>query len=155
MWSVVDFGKWAGKGKTLPQILVADPDWFFWAVEQNTFQKRGRLAQEAEMLSRRALTIKIPRDQAPRDCVRYWFTPDGKFAQIELIESSQAAHQGSSHEERRPHLNLSAPRYSKQYDKAGGALIIRGFKHYWFGDKSLTKARVEKFFSDPTNFLNP
>jgi len=28
-WSTLPFGK--HKGKTLPQIVFADPDWFFWA----------------------------------------------------------------------------------------------------------------------------
>jgi hypothetical protein len=32
MWGEVNFGKWRDKGKTLPQVLVADPDWFFWVL---------------------------------------------------------------------------------------------------------------------------
>ena len=40
-WSTVPFGKY--KGKTLPEIIVCDLDWFFWAVP-NLY---GRLAHEA------------------------------------------------------------------------------------------------------------
>ena len=28
-WTVIDFGKFEGKGMTLPQIVFTDPDWFF------------------------------------------------------------------------------------------------------------------------------
>jgi hypothetical protein len=35
-WSTLNFGKHAGK--TLPQIVFADPDWFFWAIETNVFK---------------------------------------------------------------------------------------------------------------------
>lgn len=155
MWRVVDFGKWESKGKTLPQILVSDPDWFFWAVEKDIFVKKGSLASEAQTLNRRAKSIKIPANQAPKDCVQYWFMPDGQFARIDLIQSNQPAHHGSSHEERRGYLNLSAPRSVKNYDKLGGRQILKGFKYYWLDDKAFTKARVEEFFSNQDNFLSP
>ena len=44
----VDFGK--HKGKTLPQILCSDPDWFFWAMENNVFRNKGALQSEAKDL---------------------------------------------------------------------------------------------------------
>ena len=53
-WSVLPFGKY--KGKTLPEIIARDPDWFFWM--QPKFY--GRLAKEAKYLERRARAIKIP-----------------------------------------------------------------------------------------------
>jgi len=42
-WSILPFGK--HKGKTLPQIVFTDPDWFFWAMEENVF--KGPLKREA------------------------------------------------------------------------------------------------------------
>ena len=48
------FGKY--KGKTFPEIIVRDLDWFFWAVPK----LYGKLAEEAEDLARKARTIKIP-----------------------------------------------------------------------------------------------
>ena len=44
-WTELNFGKHAGK--SLPQILFADPDWFFWAVDNNVFANRPALSQEA------------------------------------------------------------------------------------------------------------
>ena len=46
MWSTLEIGKHAGR--SLPQILFSDPDYFFWAVEKKIFQ--GRLATEAAEL---------------------------------------------------------------------------------------------------------
>jgi hypothetical protein len=53
-WTEVPFGK--HEGKTLPQILVSDPDWFFWM--RPKFY--GRLGDEARDLARKATAIKIP-----------------------------------------------------------------------------------------------
>ncbi len=155
MWHEVNFGKWSDKPKTLPQILVSDPDWFFWAVETGVFASRKTLAAEAEVLNRRARAIKIPGGQAPKNCVRYWISHDGKFSDMELIEASQPAHTGSSSEIRRDSLNLYAPRAIKDYDKLGCKLLLKSFKYYWFGGKAFTKDKVEAFFSDPTNFVKP
>jgi hypothetical protein len=45
-WKTLDFGKYAGR--TLPEIIVSDADWFFWARKKDVF--KGRLANEAEEL---------------------------------------------------------------------------------------------------------
>ena len=37
MWSIIKFGK--HKGKSLPEVILHDPDWFFWAVEAHYFDK--------------------------------------------------------------------------------------------------------------------
>lgn len=153
MWSVVDFGKWSGKGLTLPQIIVKDPDWFFWAMEKNVFS--GPLASQAKKLDRRARAIKLPPEMAADHEVQYVFMPDGRFAGINVIESSRPPHVGSSSELRRPTLNLSAPRSFKAYDKLGYRLLLPTFKHHWFSGKSFTKAKVEAFFDDPANFVKP
>jgi hypothetical protein len=153
MWTVVDFGKWRGKGKTLPQIIVSDPDWFFWALEQDAF--KGGLALEAKKLGRRAKSIRLPPALAGTHCVQYVVTHDGKFGGFNVIASSQPAHVGSSGEVRRPHLNLAAPREFKGYDKLGCRLMLKSFKYYWFNNKAFTKTKVEDFFEDSANFLKP
>ena len=47
-WTKVNFG--SKKGMTLPQVMFKDPDWFFWAYENNAIK---RLAQEAEEIYRK------------------------------------------------------------------------------------------------------
>lgn len=153
MWSEVNFGKWTGKGKTLPQVLVADPDWFFWAVSEGAF--KGALAKEAATLARRARAIKLPSALAPTHCVRHWIAHDGKYSHFELIEQSQGPHYGSSTEVRRDSLNLEFPRTIAHYDKLGCRLMINGLKAYWFGGKNFTKSTVEAFFNTASNFENP
>lgn len=155
MWSEVSIGKWKDEGKTLPQILVTDPDWFFWAIEQGVFAKDKSLAAQADMLNRRARSIKVPAKHAPNDTVQYWTTPDGKFAHIDLIEATRPPHRGSSSEKRRDYLDLHAPRSIQEYDKLGCKHIIKNFRYYWFDDKPITKAKIEAFFSHATNFQKP
>jgi hypothetical protein len=49
-WVSLNFGKHAGK--ILPQIILSDADWFFWALNKGVF--KGRLANEAAKLVQRA-----------------------------------------------------------------------------------------------------
>ena len=70
MWSTLNFGKHSGK--SLPQVLFADPDWFFWAVEKGVFGDRALLKKESELLRRRARNIKIPASRHPDPVVEYF-----------------------------------------------------------------------------------
>ncbi len=153
MWREVNFGKWRDKGKTLPQVLVADPDWFFWALDEGAF--KGALATQAEKLARRARSIKLPSALAGTHCVQHWISHDGKYARFDLIESDQGLHHGSSTEVRRSTLNMEFPRGIKQYDKIGCKQLMKSFKHHWFEGKPFNKAKVEAFFDNVANFENP
>lgn len=108
MWSAVDFGKWRSKGKTLPQILVADPDWFFWALDEGVF--KGSLLNQSQKLARRARSIKLPAAVISTHCVQHWIAHDGKYARFDLIERDQGPHHGSSTEVRRLTLDMEFPR---------------------------------------------
>ena len=57
-WTKLWFSK--HKGKTLPQVMFSDPDWFFWAFENGVFGEKGRLEAEAKDVYRKAQSIKIP-----------------------------------------------------------------------------------------------
>jgi len=57
-WSPLNFGKY--EGKTLPQVLFNDPDWFFWAVDEGAFSSRPHLQREANDLVYKASHIRIP-----------------------------------------------------------------------------------------------
>jgi hypothetical protein len=54
-WSTLPFGKYAGH--TLPEIILGDPDWFFWVLPK----LYGTLAKEAQHLARKARGMKIPK----------------------------------------------------------------------------------------------
>jgi hypothetical protein len=72
-WSAVPFGKYAGK--TLPEIVVRDLDWFFLIVPK----LYGKLANEAEGLARRARAIKIPNSGRKRLEVEYRYEMGHRF----------------------------------------------------------------------------
>ena len=60
-WTTLKSGKHAGL--SLPQIILADADWFFWVCEEGFF--KGRLAVEAEDLA-----AKAQGDQDPQACAQ-------------------------------------------------------------------------------------
>lgn len=151
MFTEITFGKHAGK--TLPQILLNDPDWFFWALEQGTVFK-GSLLDEAKDLYRKSRTIKIPRPNPNDFHIEYVFQADGTFAHFDIVDANRPSHVGSSITHRSTHLDFSVVRSSRIYDKTGNKLFLSCFRYHFFGSGSayLTKDRAESFFSDPNNF---
>jgi len=150
-WSVVDLGKYKGKGKILPQVVFDDPDWFFWAYGQGVF--RGRFAAEAEYVYRRARRIRVPPDEdGERLEVEYTVTPkDGTFAVMECVPPSQRLHARST---RRPWIDLRFPSAVCPYDKTGGRLLVRAAKSILFSSAAvrMTAALAAAFFGDDNNF---
>src|SRR5947209_7906271 len=114
-WTDLNFGKHAGK--SLPQVLFADPDWFFWAVDNGVFAKRPALAREAAILNTRARNIKIPRPDAGIMIVEYVVhPPTGKFSHFSLVPREREPHDGSSPTFRSHVIDMSVPRKIAQYD---------------------------------------
>lgn len=152
MWSSIQIGKY--KGKTVPQIALSDPDYFFWSLEQDDFF-RGRLAGEAKDVGRKIRRIKIPKADSNNWLIEYCWMPDGKFAHFDIVELSRPPHVGSSITRREKYLDFAVVRETKHYDKLGYRLFLDNFKHYFFGKSStrMTKAICEKFFDTPSNFI--
>jgi hypothetical protein len=153
-WSTLTFGK--HQGKTLPQVLFSDPDWFFWAVEEGVFEKRaGSIKAEAQDLDRKARAIKIPENDAGKLIVEYLVhVPTKKFSHFEIVASDRPLHEGASPAFRSELIDMSVPRRIAAYDKLGCKNLLKSLKHVVFGNKSarVTKARAEKFFDDSSNF---
>ncbi len=153
-WSTVYFGK--HKGKTLPQIVMSDPDYFFWAVENGVFQNKGPLAREAEEVARKATTIRIPVAEGEECLAEYIIhPPTGKFSHMEIVPADQPDHEGSSPTFRSHVINLSVPRMIAKYDKLGCRSLLSSVKSILFGNESarMTQRRCEAFFDNPDNFL--
>ena len=152
LWSSINFGKFYRLGKTLPEIVCSDPDWFFHMYEQAGFM--GRLAREAEQIAERACQIRIP-GKSPNDFkLQYYMSPDtGKFWYIGIVREDEPGPIEQPFE-RCDFLDLSYPRRCHRYDKRGGKRIIRELKILVFGNEHmrLTKAVCERFFNDPRNF---
>ena len=153
-WSKLTFGKHAGK--TLPQIVFVDCDWFFWAYEEGVFEGDGFLQDEAERICRRAVRIRIPRRGAQKVLAEYGIDPAlGTFANVEIVLDDRPTHQGSTPTIRLPYFDLSVPRRLARYDKSGCKALVRALKVYVFGDGDyqLTRKRCEEFFENDANFV--
>ncbi len=152
MRAVLTFGK--HKGRSLPEVLLHDPDWFFWAVEKGVFITRPRLATEAAELEFKARNIKIPKPEPDNWRVEYLQDLRGKFADFRIIEKARPDGSSSGILFREDCFDLSVPRQLKRYDKLGGRMLLRKFKCLVFGDENvrLTKKRCEEFFDDQKNF---
>jgi hypothetical protein len=144
----------AGKhaGRSLPQILFLDPDYFFWAFEKKVFQ--GRLATEAAELMWKAQHIKIPKPDPEKWCVEYFFAPDGKFSRYEIVDRERGGHVGSSITIRTKDIDMSVIRAARRYDKKGYKRFIDRLKNDFFGGPAtkITVARCEGFFENRDNF---
>ena len=144
-WSVVPFGKYAGC--SLPEIIVRDLDWFFWAVPK----LYGRLGDEAQVLARKVQTIKIPKSRPGRWQVEYRYDCDRRFCGFSFVRAGDYCARWVT---RLPHLDLTWPLRQKRYDKRAGRIMIADFRGHYFGvHKRLTKQRSDEFFSDDANFL--
>jgi hypothetical protein len=149
VWTVVSFGK--HKGKTLPQIVLVDPDWFFWAVEEQVFNRSAQLTSEAKEISRKARRIKV----VAKTRVEYAIHPHArKLADVSVVPASTPRHEGSSVTHVADFLDLSTARQVAPYDKLGGHIIVRALKFHVFGDENarLTRKRCEGFFDNDSNF---
>lgn len=152
-WSIVNFGK--HKGKSLPQILCSDPDWFFWAIEEDVFSNNGIIQSQAKELDTKARNIKIPgNDNATFQVEYYIHPPTKKFSHFEIVPTERELHQGGSRAFRRNVIDMSVPRKIAQYDKTGCKSLLESMKGAIFGSSSarLTKDLCEKFFSNNSNF---
>lgn len=153
-WSELTFGKHAGK--SLPQIVLSDPDWFFWAIDKGVLSKRGgQLAREAEEVERKACAVRIPRRESQRIVAEYVIHPGvNKFGGLNLVPEDQPRHEGASPTFRKPIIDLSVVRSIAEYDKMGGKLLLSAFKFHIFGNEGarMTRKRAEAFFDDDSNF---
>src|SRR3954465_784050 len=90
---------WSGSyaGKTLPEVLFTDPDWFFDALENGKFQQfQEELVEEAGVLARKARNIRIRKQSHDKWIVQYFFYPESGFTRFDIIRADRKPHVGSS-----------------------------------------------------------
>ncbi len=149
-WTTIKFGE--HKGKTLPELLMSDPDYFFWIVEEEVFYEGCRLDKEAKELDRKARAIKIPQAYGEEMEAEYRFHK-GSFVSLKIVPKSTFEY-GSSETIRREVIDMSIPRLYKNYDKPGNQLYLKTIKRLLFGNGvRVTKRMCEEFFADDGNFL--
>lgn len=154
IWSPLSFGK--HKGKTLPQVIFSDPDWFFWAYEEDAFVGKGNIEKEAREIYRKAKSIKVPQVRGEKTVVEYIVhQPSKKFGTMQFVPASRPKHVGSSPTFRSDVIDFSVPRQITKFDKLGGKTFVLAFKRIIFGKSKhmMTKKRCEEFFDNEDNFV--
>jgi hypothetical protein len=152
-WSMLTFGK--HRGKSLPEVIFTDPDWFFWAVETGVFDNKGALKREASELLNKAKAIRIPNNEANDLVAEYVIhSPTGKLSHMNIVPAQRKHHVGSSPTYRKDVIDLSFTRQIARYDKLGCRALIASAKFVLFGNKSarMTRARCDEFFNSAKNF---
>jgi hypothetical protein len=143
MWTKVNFGKHFGK--TLPQVILSDPNYFFWAA--NILY--GPLATEAKILERRARNIEIQKPKPKLWEVEYRWDRDNRFLGIGIVKADSHVHPLFG---RLPHLDLAYIRRGNVHDQRDGRKLICDFRNIYCAGLNLTKQRCEAFFEDEQNF---
>jgi hypothetical protein len=155
MYSILNFGRYNNK-MTLPQVVLDDPDYFFWATDTHFFSKRG--FPEASDLAYKARNIKIPKSDAEHWGVLYDFAPG-----TNIFHGFKLVHNPVGKEipgmpgflwEPPNGLNLSIVYQSKRHDKVGNECLLRDFKLHYFGYEhvNLSRENCEEFFDCAANF---
>ena len=134
------------EGKTLPQTILDDPDWFFWILPK----LYGPLKIEADDLAAKASKIKIQRRNPRKWCVEYRVEYN-RFCGFDIVRAD--SFMNSKWSIRLPYLDFGLPRSYRAYDKRGYRNLIRDFRRVYFDDRYLTKKRCEVFFDNTDNFL--
>jgi len=156
-WTIVDFGK--HKGLSLPQILFTDPDWFFWALEEDAFSQSpsyaALLSEQAQELYRKARSIVIPKKEGVTMMAENIYDPmTGRYDRLEIVPETRKAHEGASPTLRREVIDMLLPRDSN-YNKAGFRGLLEPLSRYVLGKDltTLTKEDCEAFFENNANFV--
>ena len=152
IWSTLSFRR--HKGKSLPQIMFQDADWFFHAYENGYF-KNG-LASEAHEIYRRARSIKVPQRDGRKMLVEYIIHSDrnsrsnGKFGTMRLIAEGP----GLANLNVAKSIDFYIPRSYARRDKIGYKNFVSSLKVILFGNpsKRMNRKACEDFFNDNSNF---
>ena len=152
-WTILNFGK--HKGKTLPQVMFIDPDWFFWAYKNSVFKNMGNIETEAKNILAKAMAIRIPEINGKKYFVRYKLhKPRNKFANLELILADYYNYLTNKPNLVFDRINMQFPLTLKQYDKSGFKRLLYDMKKILFGSiVRMTKNKCEEFFSNDANFV--
>lgn len=150
-WFDLNFGKHSGR--SLPEVIFKDADWFFWAGNAGVFNNRGAFLEQAQSIWQRATAIRIPEAFSGHVAQYVVNRPTGLLQEMILIPAESHRYEHAYYTE--DHIDLSVPRWLKDYDKRGFKQIIRDLKFYLFGNTSarMSKQRCEDFFSDDNNFV--
>ena len=151
------FGRY--KERTLEWLFFNDPGYVWWMIDKGADENlKGGARRRFEQLVRRARHLAVPGHcrHCTRPISRMSLTEhtSGGLARIDFF-CGECHHDGGS-------LSLLTqpafytPDFFKSYDKLGGKFLVEAIKAAYYGKKvRMTQAKMEEFFDDPKNFVNP
>jgi len=101
------------------------------------------------VLRGRTSAIKIPKRRPEEWVVEYQRDCDRRFVGFDIVGTDSWQ---SKYNSRLPVLNMGLirPRFQGEWKN-----FVRDLRRIYFQGKPLTKERAERFFADPSNFVNP
>ena len=154
-WTPLNFGEHTGE--TLPQVLLADPDWFFWAQDTGLFKQSPAYEREAGLANAKATSIRTEPTWAKPLLAEYIFdAATGRCLDFDIVPPSQPRRDGAAQTMRSNVIDLSMPHLPTRHDRAGYERFLRSLKSRFFGvaTAEISRERAEEFFNDPKNFRN-
>lgn len=166
-WNKVNFGTTEKvKGKTLPQIMFIDPDWFYTQYEYADSHLRKVFGVQAEMIYQRSRNIKPRNGHYIKYFLFYDGTSDG-FTPIskedaetkfkECIETSIYCQDIELLDAQKfkilKRLDIRYPKCLKNYDKKSCKIFIDEIKEYLDLGKQISEKKAIEFFENDDNFI--
>jgi hypothetical protein len=151
------FGKY--RDRTLEWLFFNDPGYVWWMIDQGAEKNlKGAARNRFDQLVRRAKHLAIPGKcrhcSQPISRMSLTEHPSGGLARIDFF-CKDCRHDGGS-------LSILTapafytPDFFKSYDKLGGKFLVEAIKYAYYGKKvRMTQAKMEEFFDEPANFVNP
>lgn len=142
------------RGKTLPQVVLSDPDFFFSVTTDHP--RFSGIQMQALIISARARNIAIPSVGGVKRVALYLMDSRdrNRFSEVILVPETQVLPPGFPRCERRNVLDLSVPRFLAPLDWDPGKKMLPLIRQLFFGGaKRLARDDVHAFFNDTSKFL--
>lgn len=152
-WLIVNFGIYEDEDKTLPEIILENPDYFLFCFEKDIFKYYDDLKFQAEELYSKIRAIKIPENHSPDLVCEY--LNNSKTGIINTIQLNyKDARRDDNCVYRESYIDLAFPREFNPDAKRVTNKLLPQLFFILFGDRDvlLSKTMCENFFSDDYNF---
>lgn len=155
----VGFGKY--RERTLEWLFFNDPGYVWWMIDDGAVKNLSPAARSRfDDLVRRASHLAVPGtcEQCRRAPVSRMFLTQhssGGLARIDFYCDACKYEGGSLSFAAKP--AFYTPDFYRSYDKTGGRFLVNAIKRAYFGSSGsrMTQKRMEEFFNNPSNFVNP
>ena len=150
-WDILDFGPYADRRYTMPQLIFRDPGHVCRTVEFAFFE--GLLGDEAQMVLERAKRIKIPDNDDGELETEYTLGDSSDFCSIAVVDSRDMALEGRC--VRLPVIDLTFAYRLQPYNRAATSKLLRCGIELLFGRRfgCPLAGQLHKFFEDKDNFV--